>query len=448
MATNLVWRSFQLEESDDLPQCICSSCSSRLIDHFLFKRTCEKSLALLQRVLNIPALKPWKQSPSEVTKVSLETQPDAESLSEIKDQAEEVRKLEIQSEHEKRSIKEMENEKIESIEPGDPENGQNSNDEYIFQNEDDSKLAQISNEVQMHRCFYCKKQLANNDDLKLHLMEHIEIVPIILTTTKFYRCARCLLVLTNVKRLCDHLNAKSACENKQANLEDKYHNHSGYDLSGEKMGNVSIFSCLKKDDDSICCEACETSSDNLYQLVEHCEKDHLFSNNDAAVLRPMNMSHSCGVCGATSMNLREALFHVYFHQEQFKCPLDGCMNSYEKFTFLNRHIAREHFSGTYHKCGHCVFETENYDDFKKHLRVGCTQRNFKCSYCGEFVNLLAFNHLFDVSSHSLDKKFLTKNSMVGHQRRIHLQVKNFRCATCEKQFSQSTDLKNHIRYVT
>lgn len=398
MANNQLRRSFQLEEFDGLPQCICSSCTSRLIDHFLFKRTCEKSLALLQRVLNIPALKPWTKSSSEATKVSLETQADTESLGNAKDQADELSKLEIQSEHEKRSIIEMEDEKIESIELEDLETGQNANDECIFQTEDDSQLAPCSSEVQMNRCFYCKKQLANIDDLQSHLTEHIEIVPIILATTKFYRCARCLLVFTNVERLRDHLNVKNSCENTPANLEDKYVD---YDLLGDKMGNVSIFSCHKKDDDSICCEACETSSDNLYQLVEHCEKDHLFSNNGvcAALLRSMNLCHCCGVCGATSMNVREALFHVYFHQEQFKCPLDGCVNSYRKFTFLNRHIAREHFSGTYHKCGHCVFETKNYDDYKKHLRVECTQRNFKCSYCGKAVNLLVFNRVFDNSFH-------------------------------------------------
>lgn len=370
---------FQLKEDEKLPQCICSECASKLIDQFLFKKKCEKSLSLLHRVLNIPINKRQNERQCQTEFLSKETQTDSLQTVEMLIQTDDLFEIEEESES-KESIMEIDQENSDDIELTIIDTGEEN--KYILEIDENTK----SNDAQMYRCFYCKNQLNTSKELKNHLTEHIEIVSTILKSTNFYRCTRCRGMYPTAETFLDHIDDEDACgSDKIVDSDDKCVD---YQFLADLMENLSIFSCQINDDNKFDCEFCENDFDEFNDFVDHFKSEHVDCEEMHEPI--MNLSHRCGVCETKLENLLDTLFHVYFHQKQFKCSIQNCTNSYKKFAFLNRHLAREHFNQTAHKCNHCEFQTDTYELYKKHQRFDCKQRNYKCSYCGKFERLSSF----------------------------------------------------------
>lgn len=296
----------------------------------------------------------------------------------------------------KRSIIEIENEISNNVELTMIESDEDliENVEYLVEINETIK----SNEAQMYRCFYCKRQLKNFNELQSHLIEHNAIMSIIINAINFYRCSRCHLIFLTVEQFLNHLNAKNVCTN--IDLITAQDNCIEYQFLGDNFNKLMLISCQKMIDNNnnlYSCEYCENVYENFDDLCEHSKNAHFHLNNDDEIEifeNLWNLKHGCGICGEFYLNLKNTLIHIYFHQKQFKCSMDDCANSYKKFAFLNRHLLREHFNRTPHKCNHCEFENQNYELLKKHQRNDCKQRNYKCSYCGVFHPLFGIITFF------------------------------------------------------
>lgn len=237
------------------------------------------------------------------------------------------------------------------------------------------------------KCDYCKKNFNNSDEFKTHMNDHLEILPIILTSTNFFRCSQCRLVFPSAEHLLNHFDNTELCtEIKNANSDDNCIDYQYLsDPITENMHYSRMFSCYKYEENVYACELCDDTFENILHFVEHFNDLHLINNETCEELyaETLHLNHYCGMCNKSCLNLKDIMFHVYFHQTIFFCPFLDCSNCYMKFPFLNRHITREHSINTEYTCPHCNYVAPDYISFKLHSRKICTERKFKCSYCGE-----------------------------------------------------------------
>lgn len=413
-----------MQTDDGLPQKLCVVCSTKIIEAYILKEKCKKSTKLLRKILNIPG-KLITPPAVAVEQKTIETQTDGCSLSDANVQtayddsdsngpagSERADYDMIDGNDEA----ELDDENIEfiSIANYELDDGVVA-DENVYMDHTESVLMQTerahsttddadvpiikdADEIVVDgesavsdRCSYCNKKFNNPSDFQSHVNEHMEILPLILTSANFFRCSRCRLVFASAEQLCTHIEAADGCSK-----NDKYNmngdNCVDYQFLGDPITNnidqIRVFSCQKNDEDeTIACEFCDYLFESFMDFIEHFNDVHLTNVESTEELyeATANLSHCCGICSRTYMNIKDIMFHVYFHQATFYCPFVGCSETYNKPHYLNRHIARQHFTVEKHTCEHCQWETNSYTFFKKHVRQECPARKFVCTTCGECV---------------------------------------------------------------
>lgn len=416
----------QVRSDDGLPQKLCVNCSTKIIDAYVLREKCKKSAKLLRKILNLPE----KEDAISATVIDHdkpdETPADTCSLGDatVQSSFDEYDSNEPNESDladydiiEANDDAELDDGNIECLANYELDDGMVS-DENVFVDDaeialkEDGAMADDANVpiddieelvdeadetdgiddnkcVVYDRCSYCNKKFNDPNDFQSHVNEHMEILPLILTSANFFRCSRCRLVFASAKQLCTHVEATDSCtiDTKNGlNADDCV----DYQFMGEQItqniDQIRMFSCQKSDEDGIiACEFCEYLFESFMDFIEHFNDVHLSNaeNTQELYKDTANLSHCCGICAKTYMNIKDIMFHVYFHQTTFYCPFVGCSDKYEKSHYLNRHIAREHFTVEKHICDHCQWETNNYTFFKKHVRHECSARKFVCTTCGK-----------------------------------------------------------------
>lgn len=368
--------TFQLRIDDNLPAKICANCSAKLVEQYLFKQKCEKSSSLLHRVHNFCFDKSLKQS--------IETQTEEVHLISSSVQTEVTNDETLVEFLTGKPNDDFIHFEIESDEIDDAKLTE-ENVEYILEDDEKSCEIEIDDSTETN-CLYCGKQFNDRIQLRDHLNEHIEILPLLLTSANLFRCSRCRFVFPAYDSFKVHL-AQNHCELKSIDSQDE--NCTDYQFLGhpitDNMDHIAMFSCHTNENQLIACEFCDTETNDIEKWFEHFNDDHLLTteNTEELYLNTMNLNHWCGICHKTCINLKDIIFHVYFHQKKFYCPFGGCSNEYDNFAQLNGHIARDHFIDAKLQCEQCEFETKSYVDLKKHQRYDCAERNFKCNFCGK-----------------------------------------------------------------
>lgn len=486
----------QVRADDGLPQKLCVNCSTKIIDAYVLREKCKKSTKTLRKLLKLP--EPEVTASTTVAEMqTIETQTDPCSFTDaivqttfdenddsneptdesIKTADYDIIDANADAESDDENIElisignyEMydgivteENVYMEDTEPSlnrpkcmEQSIGDDANVPIDDGVDEIEELDADTDNIVYERCSYCNKKFSNPSDFQSHVNEHMEILPLILTSANFFRCSRCRLVFASAEQLCAHIEATDTCTI-DTKIGINGDNCVDYQFLGDPIINnidqIRMFSCQKIDDDGfIACEFCDYVFENFMDFIEHFNDMHLTNveNTEELYEGTAHLSHCCGICGKTYMNIKDIMFHVYFHQTTFYCPFVGCSDTYNKSHYLNRHIAREHFTEEKHICEHCQWQTNSYAFFKRHVRHECPARKFICATCGECIWPISSHRVS--SSFSLyifgdsisDKRFLRKSTLQIHLR-THNDTKLFKCTMCEKGFAQSTDLKNHIR---
>lgn len=231
-------------------------------------------------------------------------------------------------------------------------------------------------------CRTCNCTVASNG-MKEHIIDHEDFLPKVIGYSKFYRCNRCRHIYISSKDFEKHLTNGKICA--VASADPEY--CTDYQFLDDPMigisENLHMISCSNIDNMFVC--DCGRLTETLSELCEHYKCSHLMgpeelSQNGKDMCR---LSHTCGICKTSFENLKEAVFHVYYHQKQFPCPVSPCrkmfMNSYNS---LRRHIEREHITGLVFNCPYCKQEFMGYDRLRSHMKIDCSARQIKCKHCG------------------------------------------------------------------
>lgn len=355
-----------------MPANLCRKCEVLLIECYIFKEKCQKSYNLLQKIL--------KLADNEQTNAQKQTQGTQIDDDEIQIYEE---LLEVENE-----IKPENNPKMKLTSP-DVEMQEvkpiklTASDMTFSPNDEPNEI--IIDEPLISfiiECEFCDETFDNYDDMKLHSNQHNELLPYLLASVDFYRCSRCLFVFSKIDDLAEHSkneNCKSPAEIDRVEYLD------------EKDGNmpsIRLFSCSKNPNNNLyVCDVCQIEFEELNNFRNHFDLFHSNKAEKNIGYLLIETPHFCGICKNSYPleNLKSALHHVYFHQSDFKCPVDNCMTDFMHFMDLYRHTIEEHSLIRNYNCSHCSYSTKSKDELRMHNQKSCEARNFECDKCGSYI---------------------------------------------------------------
>lgn len=238
-------------------------------------------------------------------------------------------------------------------------------------------------------CTFCDETFDNYDDMKLHSSQHDKLLPYLLASVDFYRCSRCLFVFSNIDDLAEHYKSEN-CKSPEEIDRVEY-----LDESDGNLPAIRLFSCSKNPNNNLyVCDVCQVDFAELIDFRNHFDVFHSNNADQNIGYLLIETPHFCGICKSRSPleNLKSALHHVYFHQRDFKCPVDNCMIAFMRFMDLYSHTIDEHSLIRNYNCLHCSFSTKSTDELKVHNQKSCKARNFECNECGSYI----FSAIFGV----------------------------------------------------
>lgn len=242
-----------------------------------------------------------------------------------------------------------------------------------------------------YRCDLCSANV-NPDELEAHINHHEEILPIMITSAKFFRCGRCRCVYPSEKSFGEHFLDSELCNDIAESIPDG--NYTDYQFLDDKITsaieNISLISCRWTPENDYTCDVCECSADSYKAITDHFQNEHLGDHESFTDLSgdTFQLEHTCGICKRQFGNLKDIAFHVYFHQEHYYCPVTACDKVlYSSYGTLRRHLDRQHVKDS-HPCQYCQMVFQEYRQLRTHLRIECTARTMNCRYCGMFGLLL------------------------------------------------------------
>lgn len=231
-------------------------------------------------------------------------------------------------------------------------------------------------------CEYCDETFNNYDDIELHSNQHNELLPYLLASVDFYRCSRCLFVFLSIDDLAEHSKGQN-CESAEDIDRVEY-----LDECDGNLPSIRLFSCSKNPNNHLyVCDVCQLEFEQLIDFRNHFDVFHSNNTEQNIGYLLIETPHFCGICknGSPLENLKSALHHVYFHQREYKCPVDNCMIAFTHFKDLYRHTIDEHSLIRNYDCPYCSYSAKSKDELTVHSQKSCKARNFECNECGLYT---------------------------------------------------------------
>ncbi|XP_065083763.1 zinc finger protein ZFP2-like [Ochlerotatus camptorhynchus] len=184
------------------------------------------------------------------------------------------------------------------------------------------------------KCYICKTDFANPNDLEVHLPEHAHMVP--------YDCEECKATRTEAKTIFTVIM-----------LHRHFRMHAG----------------------SIKCPECAFRTYTSHGLYGHIKRYHMENTNTV---------YTCEVCGANVKNIKAFEVHSRMHKaiEEGRYTCSFCAKKFATKTRLERH-ERIHTNERPYQCRYCSKAFTNETSFQAHERSHTGERGYRCEECGK-----------------------------------------------------------------
>lgn len=134
-----------------------------------------------------------------------------------------------------------------------------------------------------------------------------------------------------------------------------------------------------------------------------------------------------------------------------------CPMRFTRFMDLERHVFH-HTGIRNYSCNECGVKFITTNDLNKHRQSHATEAKFECSICPDkkfrtIMSLRAHMKLCHTDKEQTSRHlctecgvtFRTASTLWMHKRRIHSDVRKFKCEICEKGFCKQMELTNHMK---
>lgn len=391
--------SFKVDETDGLPNLICSGCEQELKSAYNFRTKCDESYKAFQELLKRVAEAQEEEVQVEVKIEEIENtaltprMKYKRKLADVKDEFKEVSDV---------------------IEDEDSQEGEN----YVLEELESEKEEILENEEQNENEKPPKKKVKIEDSLELtaalasikgETNFSFEAVNDVENNQKYYLCKIC------EKRF-----------SRQTHVKRHMMTHS----------NIKPYKCPQ----------CDKSFSRSDHLQKH------------SVMHLESRSYSCDLCPNRSFSRPESLRnHMKRHTAEPKAKnfiCSTCKRSFSSQKYLISHIQSHNTPKTFN----CKFCPEIFDDRKElqlHNKIHINERPFLCSECGQ--RFLRNDYLvIHMRRHKGEKPYKCKfcekcfpraTDLTVHER-YHTDAKTHLCTTCGKGFHRAYNLLVHTRVHT
>lgn len=240
-------------------------------------------------------------------------------------------------------------------------------------------------------CLICQLPIFKKD-IESHLNDHVNFLPQVVSANEFFRCDGCRSIFVSSKVFLEHLADRKTCQilfETQPDAQCTDYQYLDDPLTLNTLDNIQLICCTKTEDRKFLCN-CKYQTTLFDKFREHYRNCHIAVDhqNDQLHRDTYRLNHRCGLCLRTLETLQETIFHAYYHQKQFTCPINPCGKKiFNTFGSLRRHLEREHFDGMTFPCQYCQKVYVGYELLKIHLKSECTARKMCCKFCGKFSRL-------------------------------------------------------------
>lgn len=254
-------------------------------------------------------------------------------------------------------------------------------------------------------CRICGSMEAKSH-MSAHLDEHDETMSHIIQPIVFYRCDRCRVIHMTLNSFVQHMVESHNCEEILKQYTDTQCREYQF-LEGEHSDNpteriltCSTVICTQMSENYKYTCFCEFQTRKFDDFCDHFKEEHM---NDGGELLPMlketcHLSHACGICNKTFRDMKETIFHVYCHNEHYKCPYACNKMLFKTLKSLQRHVRLEHLTGDLkYVCQHCNLAVVSQELLRKHVKSECNGRSLKCKLCRKY---LCYESYFRLTSYS------------------------------------------------
>lgn len=164
--------------------------------------------------------------------------------------------------------------------------------------------------------------------------------------------------------------------------------------------------------------------------------------------------HECPICGVENDTFGDLKVHVKIHNigDEWYCGF--CPHKAVKKYNVTQHVKIVHLGIREHICRLCDRSFTEAANLRNHLRRHKGIKRFECEYCG-IKKTTANEMTLHRNTHTKEKRWscelcpyetLMQGYLGNHMKSVHQKkiVKNYYCTHCDKSFTTSGTLKDHM----
>lgn len=212
---------------------------------------------------------------------------------------------------------------------------------------------------------------------------------------------------------------------------------------------------VKVDITQLFCKLCEKQLNNLIELRHHLKNHNIqfYLNDDLLMPFKINRHLQCQLCNETFDSFRPLNIHMNKHYKKHICSI--CGTTYSNSVLLTLHKSRSH---RIWRCKNCdiTFPSnaeKQRHDISIHKKEIVKKFRFPCKYCQQRFSQenIRTQHLVD--AHGLPKPehkcqvcskvFITRSLRNNHVKNVHQKEKNIECDICHRLFYAKSDVTRH-----
>lgn len=377
---------------ESLPQVLCMSCATNIINSFLFQKLCQYSNDKWDEILGR-----FEDTLSQADAVS----PMAQTVYFVMNEQQSI----IYTSRKRHQVKDKDAalKKVKSI--------IKSRDNYF----------KIKTEKVNVMCDECGIKFDSNFLLSKHMKSH---------KSSRHPCKQCGKVFLTQVQMQEHIERVHYEKTIKCTKCDKMFSTEKILKQHDKLHHVAAM-----------CKLCFIQFPSKNALRSHIDKHDV---------------HKCPKCSKSYLNKWTYKFHLKIcgknskHNPAFFC--DICNKGYARKNGLRTHLKTDHGFGKVHSCEWCGKKFDAISRLKYHIVKHTRERNYHCDICGgKFVTPAAL--VYHTRLHTGEKPFpcdLCNESFLSASRRMeHKHRKHFgpsrECHVCHAKFITGHQLRKHIQ---